>query len=161
MYPPFSYITSLDFLEYLTFLPFSNLNPTLVGFPDFSFIGKFPAFAHKALTESVMGQHGHPGLINRHHGYKFPVDLAEELKVCVKQLPLSVWQLLPNIAAQPYLRSLVYLPAVLAYQSVCPDCIDISPLTPHLVAKLIDFDSDHFSIFFNLIQAYCWQLPTP
>lgn len=124
--------------------------------PEFSF-GSTSFLVKKVLNDSIVGQQSIPGLINRHLNVKFPTDLAEELRSCLRQLPESVGQLIPDLKNQPYIGSLVYLPAVLAYYSVCPDALDIYPLAPHLVAKLIDFDADHFYFFFNLIQSFCWQ----
>ncbi|GAB3950064.1 hypothetical protein GCM10028805_27310 [Spirosoma harenae] len=108
------------------------------------------------LSSALIGQEKEAGLIGRHINQKFPTDLAEELRSCVLQLPITVRQLLPDLKAQPYTRPLVYLPVVLAYHSVCPQHIDIRQLSPHLVTKLIDFDAEHFYFFFNLIQSFCW-----
>ena len=55
----------------------------------------------------------------------------------------------------------VYLPVLLAYQSVYPEQLNLNGLNRHQITQLIDFDEEYFNLVYNLIQAYCWLTLIP
>jgi hypothetical protein len=147
-------------------LPFSSVAQIIrvvclwkVPEPDFALVAN-PFMAKMQLSNCILGQPGTPGLIARHQGGNYPTQLATPLNGLFMQLPESVRQLLPDIVAQHHyrhLRPLVLLPFVLAYHSIYPETFAVNHLPAHQVAALIEFDKEHFTFCFNLIQSYCWQ----
>ncbi|MBC8154431.1 MAG: hypothetical protein H7Z72_16125 [Bacteroidetes bacterium] len=105
----------------------------------------------------IEGKYGFPGLVQKHDGQQFPTCLSQDLVGGFNRLPGSVRQLVPLIPQHfRYTRPVVYLPVLLAYQSVYPEQLDLSGLNRHQITQLIDFDEEYFNLVYNLIQAYCW-----
>lgn len=105
----------------------------------------------------IEGKYGSPGLVQKHDGQQFPTHLNQDLVGGFNRLPGSVRQLVPLIPQHfRYTRPVVYLPVLLAYQSVYPEQLDLSGLNRYQLTQLIDFDEEYFNLVYNLIQAYCW-----
>ena len=119
-------------------------------------------FIQPVINQEILGELGSPGLIQRHDGHQFPTYLSQKLIGGFNRLPESVRELMPDIPTHfQRIRSVAYLPVLLAYQSVHPDESDLSGLNRHQVTQLIDLDEPYFNLVYNLIQAFCWLNLTP
>ncbi|OZI07001.1 hypothetical protein BWI93_16985 [Siphonobacter sp. BAB-5385] len=125
---------------------------------------EFTVCQHSLILSSmiqnvIFGSQGIVGLLQKHQN-RVPTHLQAELEERFKLLPAPLRALLPPVP-QHYLRPLVYLPVVLAFQSVHPDALSLAELEPYPCSCLIGFDESFFEYLYNLTQAYCWLTRTP
>ena len=111
------------------------------------------------LNEKYSGAQDVLGLVTRRGEEVWPTDLCEEIEDKFAQLPDALRTVIPQRLTPeelpPFRQPVVYLPIILAYESVIGNPENrYGSIRIFKIKKLRDFDEHWFDYVFNLIQGY-------
>jgi hypothetical protein len=139
-------------LEFLTML----LRNTYTGdeIPK-TFDARLKDWLRQSIKEAYLGRNGSVGLC--HKQTEWPTHLSEEIGQATRGLPNEILSLFPQQVPN-HRKSVMYLPALLAYKTINKDSYPYSfPANVVLrMRSLIQFDPEWFKYVFNTVQGYCW-----
>lgn len=116
---------------------------------------KFSTILQGEIKAAYGGRNGMPGLC--HFDGEWPVHLKEDILEAIKSLPKEVLSLFPQ--GEPnHRKSVMYLPALLAYKTINRASYPNSPSTNQVLKMRIlkEFNSVWFKYIFNVVQGFCW-----
>ncbi|OQP44439.1 hypothetical protein A4H97_08655 [Niastella yeongjuensis] len=112
--------------------------------------------ASMLITTRLNGEERKPGLRARHPEDKWPDYLRSDLTTLYKKLPVEIRAWIPaNLPAD--LKSVVYLPFVLAAAAAQPEHYSMpkpTPLIKFRIREIISFDEAWFNEIYNLILGF-------
>jgi hypothetical protein len=110
------------------------------------------------LSNDINGESGKLGVRARHSGGVFWASYASDFLVeKFNLLPEDLKNALPRVLPN-WQKPVVYLPVILAYQSVNSSFIKLYDLEPEIILGIklnMDFDREYFDDVYSKVQGFC------
>lgn len=145
----FADLLGMDFLAFI-------LKQKLYGEPmPPYFNAEFSATLQEGVKTAYAGRNGMPGLC--HYEGEWPVHLKDEILNAIKLLPKEILSLFPQ-GVPSHRKSVMYLPALLAYKTINQTAYPNSPSTNQVLKMRVlkAFHPEWFKYIFNVVQGFCW-----
>lgn len=129
------------------------------------FLGKEPKtmniqlLAH-VIASDINGESGSLGIRTRHpEGVFWASYVGDFILEKFKQLPEELKRIIP-VGLHGWQKPVVYLPIILAYQSVKGRIIKVNELTPEILLGIklnMEFDRTYFDGVYSIVQGFCFH----